>query len=150
MAHRIVKIVELKAPVSRVWRALADHNEFGQWFRVKLDGPFKPGALSAGHMTYPGYEHYPWLATVERMEPERLLSFRWHDFDEKSGVNITKQPTTLVEFRLEPTAEGTRLTITESGFEAIPNPRRPEVLRQNTQGWDIQAKNIADHVTPAA
>jgi len=150
MADRIVKIVELKAQVLRVWRALADHNEFGQWFRVKLDGPFKPGAISTGRMTYPGYEHYPWLATVEKMEHERLLSFRWHDFDEKSGVDIAEQPTTLVEFRLEPTAEGTRLTITESGFEAIPNPRRLEVLRGNTEGWNIQAKNIADHVEQAA
>ena len=60
MADRIVKTIELKAPVSRIWRALADHNEFGQWFRVKLDGPFKPGTVSTGHITYPGYEHYPW------------------------------------------------------------------------------------------
>jgi uncharacterized protein YndB with AHSA1/START domain len=101
-------------------------------------------------MTYPGYEHYPWRATIERMEPERLLSFRWHDFDEKSGVDFAEQPTTLVAFLLEPTAEGTRLTITESGFETIPNPRRLEVLRSNTQGWEIQAQNIADHVAAAA
>lgn len=146
MADRIVKTVELKAPVSRVWRALTDHNEFGQWFRVKLDGPFKPGAVSTGQMTYPGFEHYPWRAVVERMEPERLFSFRWHDFDEKSGVDVSKQPTTLVEFRLEPIAEGTRLTITESGFEALPDPRRLEVLRDNTKGWNIQADNIADYV----
>jgi uncharacterized protein YndB with AHSA1/START domain len=98
-------------------------------------------------MTYPGSEHYPWLAVVERVEHERLLSFRWHDFDEKSGVDVSKQPTTLVEFRLEPTAEGTRLTITESGFEALPDHRRLEVLRGNTEGWDIQANNIAAYVT---
>jgi uncharacterized protein YndB with AHSA1/START domain len=107
MVDRIVKEIELKAPISRVWQALSDHNEFGQWFRVKLDGPFKPGAASTGKMTYPGYEHYPWLAVVERMEHERLLSFRWHDFDEKSGVDVSNQPTTLVEFRLEPPAGGT-------------------------------------------
>jgi uncharacterized protein YndB with AHSA1/START domain len=147
MSDRIVKSIELKAPISRVWRALADHIEFGQWFRVKLDGPFVPGAVSTGRMTYPGYEHYPWLATVEKMEHERLLSFRWHDFDEKSSVEISRQPTTLVEFRLEPIPEGTRLTITESGFEAIPNPRRLEVLRGNTEGWNIQANNIALHVS---
>jgi uncharacterized protein YndB with AHSA1/START domain len=146
MVDRIVKEIELKAPVSRVWRALSDHNEFGQWFRVKLDGPFKAGAVSTGKMTYPGYEHYPWLAVVERMEHERLLSFRWHDFDEKSGVEVSKQPTTLVEFRLEPTAGGTKLTITESGFEALPDRRRLEVLRDNTKGWNIQADNIAAHV----
>jgi uncharacterized protein YndB with AHSA1/START domain len=149
MTDRIVKTVELKAPVSRVWRALTDHEEFGQWFRVKLDEPFKPGAVSSGQMTYPGYEHYPWLAVVERMEPERLFSFRWHDFDEKSGIDVAKQPTTLVEFRLEPTAEGTRLTITESGFEALSNPRRLEVLRGNTEGWNIQANNIAAYVAPS-
>lgn len=146
MADRIVKTVELKAPVSRVWRALTDHNEFGQWFRVKLDGPFKPGAVSTGQMTYPGFEHYPWRAVVEHMEPERLFSFRWHDFDETSGVEVSKQPTTLVVFRLEPIAEGTRLTITESGFESLSDPRRLEVLRDNTKGWNIQADNIADYV----
>jgi uncharacterized protein YndB with AHSA1/START domain len=146
MTDRIVKTVELKAPLSRVWRALSDHNEFGQWFRVKLDGPFTPGAVSTGRMTYPGYEHHPWLAVVERVEHERLLSFRWPDLDGKSGTDVSKQPSTLVEFRLEPTAEGTRLTITESGFETLSDHRRLEVLRRNTEGWHIQANNIAVHV----
>ena len=147
MSDRIIKTIKLKAPISRVWRALSDHQEFGQWFRVKLDGPFKPGTVSTGKMTYPGYEHCPWLAIVERMEHERLLAFRWHDFDEKSGAEISKQPTTRVEFQLEPIAEGTRLTITESGFEALADHRRLEVLRGNTEGWNIQADNIAAHVT---
>jgi uncharacterized protein YndB with AHSA1/START domain len=150
MADRIVKTVELKAPVARVWRALADHNEFGQWFRVKLDGPFEPGKISTGRTTYPGYEHYPWHAVIERMEPERLLSFRWHHFDDKTCADIASQPSTLVQFRLEPIAGGTRLTITESGFESIPDPRRLEILRENTQGWHIQADNIAAHVAADA
>ena len=96
---KIEKVIELDASVSRVWRALTDFKEFGQWFRVKLDGPFEPGALSTGNMTYPGYEHYPWLARVERMDHESLFSFRWHDFDDKSDVDVSLQPTTLVEFR---------------------------------------------------
>ena len=146
MAERIVKTIELAAPVSRVWRALTDPTEFGQWFRVKLDGPFKPGAVSTGRMTYPGCEHLPWRAVIERMDHEQFLSFRWHDFDANSGVEISEQPMTRVEFRLEPTKDGTRLTITESGFEAMPDPRRLEVLRGNTKGWNIQAKNIAAHV----
>ncbi|MEM7445403.1 MAG: SRPBCC family protein [Pseudomonadota bacterium] len=149
MADRIVKQVELKAPISRVWRAISDHKEFGQWFRVKLDGPFIPGAVQTGKMTYPGYEHLPWLVTVERVEPESYLSFRWHDYDETSDLDIADQPTMLVEFQLEPTAEGTRLTITESGFEALPDPRRIEVLRDNTEGWNIQAKNIAAYLASA-
>src|SRR5690606_15192629 len=100
-----------------------------------------------GQMTYPGYEHYPWRATVERMEEERLLSFKWHDFDEQSGLPISEQPTTLVEFVLEPVAsDRTRLTITESGFDAISEPRRIEVMRGNTEGWNAQAENITAHV----
>lgn len=146
---RIEQVVELDAPVPRVWRALTDFEEFGQWFKVKLDGPFRPGAVSTGKMTYPGFEGWPWLATVERMEPERLFSFRWHDFDKKSGTPIAEQPTTLVEFRLQSIPRGTRLTITESGIAALPEPRRIEVLRNNTEGWHIQARNIAAHVASA-
>lgn len=146
MENRIVKTVDLKAPVSRVWRALTDYEQFGAWFRVKLDQPFEVGALSTGRMAYPGYEACPWRAVVEIIEPEKLFSFSWHDFDEASGADIADQPVMLVEFRLEPIAGGTRLTITESGFEALPDPRRLEVLRGNKEGWDIQAKNIADYV----
>lgn len=149
MADRIVRDVELKAPVARVWRALSDHEEFGQWFLVRLDGPFRPGAVSTGMITYPGYEHYPWRALVERIEPERFFSFRWHDANPDSGLDIAAQPTTLVEFLLEPSGDGTRLTITESGFEALSDQRRPIVLRNNTEGWDIQAGNIAAHLAKA-
>lgn len=146
MADRIVKKIHLDVPVSRVWRALSDHHEFGQWFRVSLDGPFEQGEVSTGRMTYPGYKHYPWRAFVETLEPERQLSFRWHDFDEGSGVDVAQQQTTLVDFLLEPSASGTLLTITESGFEALPDHRRLKVLRDNTEGWNIQAENIVAHV----
>lgn len=144
---KIEKVIELNAPVARVWRALTNADEFGEWFQVNLDGPFEPGRTSTGKMTFPGYEHYPWVATVEKMEHESLFSFRWHDFDEKSGVDVLQQATMLVEFRLEAIAGGTRLSITESGFSSIPEPRRFEVLRENTEGWNIQARNILDYVS---
>lgn len=144
MNDRIQKEIELAAPVSRVWRALTDHREFGQWFRVRLDGPFQVGAVSRGVMTYPGYEHLPWEAVVKRMEPEHVFAFSWIDVDPKTGVR--SEAMMLVEFHLQPTAGGTRLTITESGFEALPDPRRLEALRENTQGWDAQARNIAAYV----
>lgn len=143
MQDRIVKVVDLRAPPARVWRALTDHREFGEWFRVRLDQPFAVGVRSTGHMTYPGYEHYPWRAIVERMDPERLFAFSWHDYDEKAGTPSERQPSTRVEFRLEPLGTGTRLTIVESGFESLPEPRRLEVLRSNTEGWNIQAGHIA-------
>jgi uncharacterized protein YndB with AHSA1/START domain len=80
MSNSIEKKIEIKAPISRVWRVLTDHREFGEWFRVKLDGPFVPGQVSRGQITYPGYEHLKWEATVQKMEPERLFSFTWHPY----------------------------------------------------------------------
>ncbi len=143
---RIEKIVELRAPVSRVWRALTDHVEFGSWFRVQLDGPFRVGVVNKGKITYPGYEHMVWESRTEKLEPERLFVFSWppgtvdpdHSYDPEAKV--------LVEFHLEPSRTGTRLTIIESGFLQFHESKRLEVLRMNRQGWDMQADNIAAHV----
>lgn len=145
MDHRIEKRVQLKAPVSRVWRALTDHREFGEWFRVKLDGPFVAGQISRGQITYPGYEHLKWQAIVQQMEPERLFSFAWHHSLDPNA-DITKEPTTLVEFKLEKAAGGTLLTLTESGFENLPDNLRPEAFRRNDGGWTGQMKNIVSYV----
>ena len=146
MNDRIEKRIELKASVSRVWRALTDHREFGQWFRVKLEGPFVPGQVSRGQITYPGYEHLKWEAVVEKMEPERLFSLTWHPYAVDPKIDYSKEPATLVEFRLEATPDGTRLTLTESGFDKIPAGRRLEAFRMNDGGWAEQLKNIESHV----
>ena len=143
---RIEKRIELKAPLSRVWRALTDHREFGLWFRVKLAGPFVPGQVSRGWITYPGYEHVKWEAVVQKMEPERLFSFTWHPHAHDPKMDYSKEQPTLVEFRLEETKGGTLLTVTESGFDKIPAGRRPEALRMNERGWTEQLKNVESHV----
>ena len=142
----IEKRVELKAPVSRVWKALTDHQEFGQWFRVKMDGPFVPGQVSTGHITYPGYEHLKWHAVVQRMEPERLFSFTWHPYAIDPSVDYSSEEPTLVEFRLESMAGGTVLTVTESGFDKLPAHRRDQAFRSNDGGWKMQMENIKSHV----
>jgi uncharacterized protein YndB with AHSA1/START domain len=146
MNDRIEKRIELKAPVSRVWRALTDYREFGEWFQVKLDGPFIPGGVSRGHITYPGYEHLKWEAVVQKMEAERLFSFTWHPYAVDPKVDYSGEPPTLVEFRLEKTATGTLLLVTESGFDKIPAHRRLEAFRRNDGGWSEQIKNIENHV----
>lgn len=146
MEGRIEKRVELNAPVGRVWRALTDHREFGEWFRVALDGPFAVGEITRGRVTYPGYEHLPWQAQVQAMEPERLFSFTWPQYDVEADVDYSGEPWTLVEFRLEPTAGGTRLSITESGFAALPEGVRLTFQRMNDQGWTQQISNIQAHV----
>lgn len=150
MENQIEKRVELNAPATRVWRALTDHREFGQWFRVKLEGPFVPGQVARGHITHPGYEHVVWQATVREMRPESLFSFTWHPYAVDPQVDYSKEQPTLVEFRLTPTSAGTLLVITESGFDHIPAHRRMEALRMNTTGWEIQAQNIAKHVSQGA
>jgi uncharacterized protein YndB with AHSA1/START domain len=146
MSDRIEKRIELRAPLSRVWRALTDYREFGEWFRVKLDGPFVPGKVSRGQITYPGYEHVKWEAVVQKMDRERLFSFTW-PHPKSLGkaddpADYSKEPSTLVEFRLEKTAKGTLLTVTESGFDKLPADRRLEAFRRNEGGWEEQVKNI--------
>jgi uncharacterized protein YndB with AHSA1/START domain len=146
MDNRIEKRIELKAQVSRVWRALTDYREFGDWFRVKLDGPFVAGQASHGHITYPGYEHVEWKAVVQKIEPERLFSFTWHPYAIDPKIDYSKETPTLVEFRLEKTSGGTLLAVTESGFDKIPSNRRVEAFRMNDGGWAEQMKNIEKHV----
>ena|SRR5271165_4283475 len=146
---RIEKRIELKASLSRVWRALTDHIEFGQWFHAKMDGPFAPGRTTGGRVTYPGYEHIKWEATVQRMDAERLFSFTWHPYAIEPGVDYSKEPPTLVEFRLEKTPCGTLLVVTESGFDKIPAGRRAEAFRMNDAGWTEQLENIKGHVAPS-
>jgi len=146
MSDRIEKEIELRAPIERVWQALTESNEFGTWFRVKLDGPFVAGQITTGHITYPGYEHLKWQVRVKQMEAPRLFSFEWHPYAVDPNVDYSQEPATLVEFRLEPTATGTRLTVVESGFDALPSHRRDEAWRINEHGWSVQMQNILTHV----
>jgi uncharacterized protein YndB with AHSA1/START domain len=146
MNNSIEKRIELKAPVSRVWRALTDYREFGEWFRVKLEGPFVPGQVSRGQVTYPGYEHLKWEAVVQKMEPEQLFSFTWHPYAIDPKIDYSNDTPTLVEFRLEKALGGTLLLLTESGFDNIPKDRRLEAFRMNDGGWTEQMKNIESYV----
>jgi uncharacterized protein YndB with AHSA1/START domain len=147
MDNKIEKKIELNAPIARVWRALTDHREFGEWFRVALEGPFVVGQTTRGHITWPGYEHLVWEAVVQKMEPERLFSFTWHPYAVDPAVDYSSEPPTLVEFRLEKTPTGTLLIVTESGFENVPAHRRAEAFRMNDNGWMQQIKNIENYVT---
>lgn len=146
MSDRIEKTIELNAPVSRVWQAITDHREFGEWFRVRIDAPFVAGEVATGQITYPGYEHVRWTATIKRMDEPTLFSFTWIPYAVDPDTDYSSETPTLVEFRLEPTSKGTRLTITESGFDKVPEYRRAEALRLNEGGWEEQVKNIKAHV----
>jgi uncharacterized protein YndB with AHSA1/START domain len=149
-ADRIEKRILLRAPVSRVWRALTDAPQFGEWFGVKFSGDFAPGIRLRGQITHPGYEHVPFEITIERMEPERLFSWRWHPHAIDPKVDYSAEPTTLVVFELQHTPEGTLLTVVESGFEGIPLSRRLDAYRGNERGWEAQMQAIERYVSQAA
>ena len=147
METQIQKQVEIAAPVSRVWRALTDYRQFGEWFLVKMDGPFVAGKPIGGQITHPGYEHLRMEIVIKAIEPETLFSYTWHPYAVDPKVDYTKEASTLVEFRLQATAGGTLLTVTESGFEKIPSERRAEAFLRNDGGWKQQMKNIEAYVS---
>lgn len=147
---RIEKQVVIRAPRARVWRALTDAGEFGSWFGADLQGAaFAPGATVRGRITSPGYEHVTLELVVDRVEPERLLSWRWHPHAVDPKTDYSREPPTLVVFELSDTPEGTLLKVVESGFDAIPAARRAEAWRLNGEGWAIQLGNVERHVARA-
>ena len=144
----IEKTMVLRAPRSRVWRALTDPGEFGRWFGAELKDPFLPGARVRGPVTSRGYEHLTMDITIDQVEPERLFSWRWQP---GGDPNIDPaEPMTLVVFELEEIPEGTQLTVRESGFDRIPPARRGKVYRENDDGWTGQFKNLRKHLASEA
>lgn len=153
----IVKKTMLRASRSRVWRAIADSKEFGDWFGVKFDGPFTPGASVHGVIVptkvdpevaeiQKKYEGSPFEIIIEKMDAERLFSFRWHPYGHDPDYDYSSEPTTLIEFRLEEEGDGTWLTVTESGFDRIPLARRAEAFSNNEGGWTMQMKLVEKYL----
>jgi uncharacterized protein YndB with AHSA1/START domain len=145
---QIEKTMVLRAPRSKVWRALTDPAQFSEWFGARLKDAFDPGARVRGPVTSRGYEHLTMDITIDRVEPERLFSWRWQP---GGDANIDpSEPMTLVVFELEEVPEGTRLTVRESGFDRIPVPRRGKAYRENDKGWTGQFENLRKYVAAAA
>jgi uncharacterized protein YndB with AHSA1/START domain len=147
---RIEKQLTLDAPRARVWRALTEVSQFNDWFGVSLTEPFAPGAEVHGRVNIRKLEHVTMTIWIETMEPERFFSFRWHPYAIEPGVDYSAEPTTLVAFTLEEVAGGTRLTIVESGFDAIPASRRAAAFSMNDKGWTGQIENIKRHLDRSA
>lgn len=138
--------MEISAPLSRVWQALTDHEQFGEWFCVKVEEPFVKGQVAKGKLTYPGYENLSWNVMVQEINPQSLFSFTWHPYAVDPNIDYSSETPTLVEFFLEESGATTKVTVTESGFEKIPEHRRAEAFKMNTGGWEEQVNNIKDYV----
>jgi uncharacterized protein YndB with AHSA1/START domain len=148
MTDRIEKQILIRAPRSRVWRAISDKTEFGTWFGVSFPaGTFVAGKNVTGKITNKGYDHLTMNIEVVEVTPETRLSYRWHPYAIDPNVDYSGEPSTLVTFTLDEVPEGTRLTVVESGFDQIPLHRRAEAFRSNEGGWTAQVKNIERHVT---
>jgi uncharacterized protein YndB with AHSA1/START domain len=158
---RIEKKILLRAPRKRVWRALSDSTKFGTWFGMKFDGPFTPGARVRGTIVgttvdadvakaQKAHEGIPFEIAVDRIEPERLFSIRWHPNAVERDVDYSHEPTTLIVFTLEEVANGVMLTVTESGFDQIPLARRAKAFQANEQGWGMVVKLIEKYLAQAA
>ena len=159
--NRIQKQVLLRAPLARVWQAITDSRQFGSWFGVKFPGPFKAGDQIVGAIApttvdpqvaamQKPYEGMRFDITIDRIEPQKLFSFRWHPFGVDPKVDYSKEPTTLVEFVLEERPDGVLLTVTESGFENVPIERRAEAFKANEGGWAAQMTLIQKYLAQAA
>ena len=160
-SDRIEKKILLNAPRARVWKALTDAKEFGHWFGVRLDGPFVAGAMVRGVITPTAvdaevakaqepYAGKPFEVTIERIEPERVFSFRWHPYAIEPDVDYSREPTTLIVFSLEEAPGGIMLTVTESGFDRVPLARRSEAFTANSEGWAMMIKMIEKHLAQSA
>ena len=154
---RIEKKILLHASPARVWQAISDAEAFGRWFGVRFDGPFAAGARLTGRIVpttvdadvaklQKPHEGKAFEFVVDRIEPMRRFSFRWHPYAVEPGVDYSKEPTTLVVFALEDVPGGTLLTISESGFDQIPLARRAAAFKANDGGWAAQARLIEKYL----
>ena len=154
---RIEKRVVLRAPLARVWQAIANSQQFGTWFGIAFDGPFVAGAHLTGKITPTRVD--PEVAAlqqphagktfgfhVEAIDPMRSIAFRWHPFAIDPAIDLTQEPTTLIIFELEETEGGTRLTISQSGFDRIPLERRAKAFAANDGGWAKQTMLLAKYL----
>ena len=147
---RIEKTIVLRASRSVVWHALTTTEQFGTWFGARLNGTFVPGSRVSGPITTPGYDHLKMEIVIDRVEPERAMAYRWHPYAIDPNVDYSGEPTTLCEFTLEEVAEGTRLTVVESGFDRIPAERRDLAFRMNDGGWAAQLTNLERYLAGRA
>jgi uncharacterized protein YndB with AHSA1/START domain len=158
---RIVKKTMLRAPLARVWQAVSDARQFGAWFGVEFEGPFVPGAPLVGKMVPTNadpeiakmqapYRGARFEIVVDRVEPMRLFSFRWHPYAVDGGIDYSKEPMTLVTFELAEAPAGTVLTVTETGFDRLPPGRRDQAFAKNEGGWIMQMTLVEKYLADAA
>ena len=155
--NRIEKQIVLNAPRERVWQAIVDSRRFGTWFGIEFEGPFVEHARTPGRIVPTQVDdkvaamQEPWVGMacdffVERIQPMDRFAFRWYAYPEGPDEDPDGNTMTLVEFHLQDADGGTRLTITESGFERVPAAHRAKAFTDNEGGWAMQVQLIAKYL----
>jgi uncharacterized protein YndB with AHSA1/START domain len=132
---RIDRTIEIKASPERVFRALTSAAELSAWFEVSIEGEIAPGNEVWMTSMHPGHAGQRfWVRFVEMTPPSRF-AWQWHPGAVDPNVDYSKETPTTVTFTLEPSGTGTRLTVTETGFDGVSLARRAKVYGDNSQGW---------------
>ena len=132
---RIDRTIEIAAPPDRVWRALTSAEELSAWFQVKIEGQITPGSEVWMTSVHPDHAGQRWpVRIVELSRPERVV-WQWHPGQVDPTRDYSREPRTTVTFTLEPSDRGTRLSVSETGFDAIALERRAQAYSDNSQGW---------------
>jgi uncharacterized protein YndB with AHSA1/START domain len=118
-----------------VWRALTTAADLAAWFQVGIEGDITPGAEIWMTSKYPGHQGQRFAVKVTEMTPPRRFAWQWHPGAVDPAVDYSREPWTTVTFTLEPSGRGTRLTVSETGFNEISLARRAKVYQDNNQGW---------------
>lgn len=145
---RVESTILINAPRSRVWQALSRAETFGKWFGANLAGQaFEPGRRVRGPMTIEGHTHVIFDVIVGQVEPERLLSWRWHPHAVEAGADYSNdEERTVVTYTLQDAPGGaTRVTVVETGFDKVPPDRRMSAIRGVSKGWPWQMENLKKH-----
>jgi uncharacterized protein YndB with AHSA1/START domain len=144
----IERSIVLPNPRARVWEALTTPQQISQWFQGLWEFELEPGAPI--HFDF-GPQYGVHRGRVEAVEPMDRVAYLWthegRDWD--AAIPIDDVPTTVMEFLLTDDGDGTKLTVIESGFAALPDEIRQRSLLDNSQGWDEQIRNIERYLASA-
>ena len=135
LLDRIDRTIEIEAPPDRVWRVLTTAADLAAWFKVTVEGDIAPGAEVWMTSTQPGYEGMRFAVRIVEMTAPRQFVWQWHPGAVDPAVDYSREPWTTVTFVLEAAGRGTRLSVSEIGFNEISLSRRAKVFADNTGGW---------------
>ena len=145
-SDRIDRTIEINARPEDVWRALTNAQDLSAWFQVSIEGTVAPDTEVWMTSTHPEHGGQRFRVRFTEMDPPHRFVWEWHPGAVDPAVDYSREQPTSVTFTLEPSAGGTRLTVSETGFNAIPLARRAKVYADNSGGWAVVLGWLQTHV----